>query len=316
MDHRFCTECGTRLPVSAAYCTECGTALGALPTPPKTPLPPAPVPPPPPAPVPPPPPVGTSALPPAPPVPLVHPVPVVPVTPRDADSRTWLGKALLVSALALVLVLLGVGGAVVRLSGDDEPAPGAASAVEDRADAADTPAPATASPTASPTTPAPDRTPAPTPEEPGRVCWDGSAPPGCTAPTGPAGLRYLLPDFDFAAENCPDLPVRIEGQRRFRYDCASGGPSDPVRYGFSEFDTFGKAYGYHNKLSGVRPRRVGDFQRWDYLAASGEYKTALVYAGKTWGVTVYSYSAAQRDDAVLALIRDFRPLAEFKGNRG
>ncbi len=149
-------------------------------------------------------------------------------------------------------------------------------------------------------------------------CWDGSTEVAlslCPAPSGPAGLRWIAPGFDFAGENCIMTPVRLAPTHRFHYNCPSDG-TDNVWFNFSEFDSNDWGRTYHAEKAGFAPYPARGFLRWDYSTARGEYKTALLYEGARWGVTIYSYDEKLRDETARNLLQRFRAASELRGLGG
>lgn len=266
-------------------------------------------PPPPPYVPPPPPPPQTPSQPPAyrgpvtQAVPAPVPQPGEPLGQQHAPAGRRRG-AVVALVVALLLVLGGGAAAAVLLLGDD----GTTSADDRGTPVQDRTTQPSSDPTADPTS---DPTSDPTPA----TCWDGTevdAIETCEPATGPAGLRYVFPDFDFEGEGCPATPERLDVTRRDHYSCPPGGGGDPLRFNFSEFDTHRDGVTYYTDDAGISPTAVGDLLRWDRFTGK-EHKTALLYRDGTWGVTVYSRDEAARDAQVVEIVDGARDAADLGG---
>ena len=305
-----CAQCSADLIESHAFCVNCGLAVGG---PTSTggadgsprPLPPAPV-----------------------PVNLAKPdLPALPPKPSDQLQGGRRGWALVGVGVVVAAILVGVGFVLAMSLSSDEPTASSAQATETPDTESNDPGddqqrdPDESSSATSPT-PTSQATvqPSPTPSADDKTirCWDGMSSAdvaGCSTPTGVAGLRWVVPGFAFAEENCDMRSVRLAATHRHHYNCPYDG-TDNVRFNFSEFDSPEWGVRYHDDRAGTSSYPQGEFLRWDYLTGSGEYKTALLYRNGRWGVTIYSYDQDLRDETAANLLDRFRPEADLRGVSG
>jgi len=220
--------------------------------------------------------------------------------------------------LLLVLAAGGVGGYLVLTGSDDDETSAVRDKDTDRAEQTSTLA---GSPTSEPTSePSEEPTSEPTEEtEPPEVtppvfqldvqCWRGGPRVArlsdcLPTPSGRRGLAWVFPDIDFT--RCAPEPAT----KRLILNCIFGG----VEYNFSEWSSNRAGTKHYDDSMGVSSYPFsGARERWDRptLTSDGRWKSAIMYVGERWSVTVYAFETATRDAAVTTLT--MRPVRDLLG---